>query len=1006
MDATCCSGRVVPSTPFVGREPELSRIHVAVGEGKRLVLVLGDAGVGKTRLVGEALRRSEGVLQLGGACLSLTNMLPLLPIADALGQLGRVDAGRLIRLALDATPQYVRPEIGRLLPEFGDTRGVESTTGEGWRRERLFAALGALLAEVGRQRGVALVVEDLHWADSATLDCLTYLSRGDRGNALTAVVTCRSDESRLDPLVADWLVHTRRGQDLVEIRLLPLSKAEVADQAAGITGGRLPTRLVDELYARAEGNPFFTEQLVVAATIDSPDRAVRLPSRVPTRLADLLVARTRDIGGDARAVLASLAVAARPLTEAQLVDVTGVDAVAVRDALRELAAARLLAADTADDPAHRLSHALLAEAVAAALLPGERVSLHVRVAEALERLGEASVAPEVAAHWRAAGHPLNELRARVAAAEAAERIFAYDQAAAHWQRAIELWKAIPRPRAGLELPSLYVRAIDALDAHGEGVKAGQLADEARLRFADYPNRWYGALVLHRAARFKAIESTNASLPLIKAALRLFEDTPASADHAAALFDYYLDLRMQGRHEEGLAALRRAREVAEAAGANRILVRILSHLAHQRVRVGETDDGFRLFGHGWSVAEASGDTAAILWMATAESDVLLKLGRLADATNVALRGLDMARHGGRQGGFEAVILIFNAAEGLIGMGRTTDAAELVDPETEGPPERDRWILHQMRAELDLLRGDVEAATQRLQQTRTLPVGGNVDFNRELAQRIAEVAVWARRPRDALDQVEQVLERLVDTDVVPFSGWLLALGMRACADLSESARARRDAEGVDAALAAADRLRAWLERMGGTPFDEHPFIATIPADRATWEAERTRLTGDPDPMAWTNAAKLWEGLGRPHRAAYAWWRHAEAQLARGDAPSQAAAALRTAAVAADGAAPLLREISALAARARIALDEAPTASAETKEPVSAPATSYRLTDRELLVLRLLAAGRTNAEIGAALFISPKTASVHVTNILRKLGVTNRVQAATVAERAGLLADVNEV
>src|SRR5262249_52649177 len=172
---------------------------------------------------------------------------------------------------------------------------------------------------------------------------------------------------------------------------------------------------------------------------------------------------------------------------------------------------------------------------------------------------------------------------------------------------------------------------------------------------------------------------------------------------------------------------------------------------------------------------------------------------------------------------------------------------------------------------------------------------------------------------------------------------------------------------------------------------------PCRAATWDAERTRLAGFSDPQAWAIAAKAWQGLGCPHRAGYAWWRRAQAQLDAGRPAAAAGTALRAAAAAADGHAPLLAEIRTLAERARIPLG-APTAT--TAGPPGAARLSHGLTARELAVLRLLAAGRTNAQIGAELYISPKTAGVHVSNILRKLGVSGRVQAAAVAERAGLL------
>jgi DNA-binding CsgD family transcriptional regulator len=188
------------------------------------------------------------------------------------------------------------------------------------------------------------------------------------------------------------------------------------------------------------------------------------------------------------------------------------------------------------------------------------------------------------------------------------------------------------------------------------------------------------------------------------------------------------------------------------------------------------------------------------------------------------------------------------------------------------------------------------------------------------------------------------------------------------------------------------------MGGIPFIDHPYVATIPAERATWDAERSRLAGPSDPAAWHAAAKTWDDLGCPHRAGYAWWRHAEARLLAGQPPAAATVSLRAAVAAAEGHAPLQAAIDALAERAHIPLDTLPV-TVDAPRP-SVEAAPYGLTERELLVLLLLVAGYTNGQIGAKLFINPKTASVHVSNILRKLGVSTRVQAAALAERAGLL------
>jgi DNA-binding CsgD family transcriptional regulator/tetratricopeptide (TPR) repeat protein len=985
---------------FVGRERELSRLRTALGGDTRLALVVGDAGVGKTRFAGEGMRRAAagGMVPVWGGCLPLAEKLPLLPVAEALGELSRLDGGRLLEAALGVVPPYVRAEVERLLPQLGPGGAPAGVRGEGWRRERLFTGVAELLGAVARRRGLGLVIEDVHWADSATLDCLTFLARAG-GGPLTVVVTCRSDEAPLDAQVAGWLAHVRGSEWTEEIRLRPLSREEVADEIADLVGEPPPARFIDEVYARAEGNPFFTEQLVAAAQEESSGGVLRAPAGLPGRLAELLVARAGRCGGDAQVVLRALAVAGRPLSEDLLGGITRLDPDAVRGALRELGSARLLA-ESAPDGVYRLRHALLAEAVAAGLLPGERVALHERTARALQAVGDQALAAEAAGHWAAAGRAAEELPARVAAAAAAERVFGYAEAAAHWQRAIELCQQLPGAdrAADVDLPRMYVRAVDALTVAGAGQQAGVAAEEAYRRFAGHPDPATAAVVRLRAAYYRAIGAPEAGLPLIKEALRLFEQQPPSAEHAEAWLEYggIFLFHAEGRLEESRHALRRALEIAEAAGATTPMPGILAWLALHAFLRGQIAEGFAILGRGRALTGVTGGEGA-MWLDGNESDALLKTGKFQAAAEMARSGLQAARQAGRHTSFQASILSANAAEALLALGRTAEAAALIDPLTAGPPDRDHWVVHETRAEIDLLRGDIEAAAKRQQQIHALiPRSGSIVIAREAAQRAAELALWAGRPGDALQEVQRVLALYQSPDLTIMCGRLLSAGMRACADLAGQARARQDREAARTALAAADELAGWVEQMGGAPFTDHPFVATIPAERAIWEAERTRLAGASDPAAWHAAGKAWDGLGCPDRAGYAWWRQGQAQLEAGQPATAAATTLRAAAAAAAGHAPLLAQIRLLAERARIPLQ--PSLSS-----VPAPAVQaapFELTGRELAVLRLLAAGRTNAQIGAELYISPKTASVHVTSIFRKLGVSGRVQAAALAERAGLL------
>jgi hypothetical protein len=256
---------------------------------------------------------------------------------------------------------------------------------------------------------------------------------------------------------------------------------------------------------------------------------LRPPAGLPDRLAELLAARAGGCDADARAVLSALAVAGRPLTEDMLASIAGLDPDTVRAGLRELAAARLLAA-SATDEGFRPRHALLAEAVAAGLLPGERVVLHERTARALAAAGDEMLAGDVTRHWAAAGRSVEELLARVAAAGAAERVFGYAEAAVHLQRAIELCQAAPAAAdaaraGGVSVPRLYVWAIDALEWSGDSEGAREFAGEAYHQFADHPDPATAAVIHHRVAHFQSIDAPATGLPLIEEALRLFGQAP-------------------------------------------------------------------------------------------------------------------------------------------------------------------------------------------------------------------------------------------------------------------------------------------------------------------------------------------------------------------------------------------------------------------------------------------------------------------------------------------------
>jgi tetratricopeptide (TPR) repeat protein len=395
----------------------------------------------------------------------------------------------------------------------------------------------------------------------------------------------------------------------------------------------------------------------------------------------------------------------------------------------------------------------------------------------------------------------------VLAAEAAEQVFGYLEAARHWQRAIDLFGQVPEPkrRAGMDLPQLYIRCLDALRAAGEYERFDALAAEAYRRFAEDSDPMVAASVHLRFAGSRWQGSLADVREPLEQALRLFEQLPPSADHAKGWLAYSEILfAREGHGDARRAALTRGLDVAEAAGATGIAAGIQGRLAHDALLRGQVAEGLAIVRRASELAEASGDAEAFLNVACDESDTLLKIGRFNQAAEAGLRGLEVARKYGRHTSVHAYVVASNAAEAMVARGRTAQAAQLVDPLTDEPVAVNNYPAHLVRAEIDLLRGNGEAAASRLRQIKSIVGRTNSDNACEIAQRAADVAIWAGRPADALAEVRDVLAAYEGTDWAVQWGWLLVVGMRACAELA--GRARRDDPVTRDALAAAGELVA--------------------------------------------------------------------------------------------------------------------------------------------------------------------------------------------------------
>ncbi len=1009
MSAAEAAVAPVSSPVFVGRDQELGRLQsglrAAAAGQPGMLLIAGEAGIGKTLLIerfaGQA-SQAGAVVAAGGAAPLAGGALPYAPLLQVLHAV----ADDHDRAALGEE----RSELTRVLTELAaGSQAGEREYGPEIGRGRLFELLSGLLDRLGRHAPLVLVLEDLHWADSATLDFLAYLLRNRRRARMLLVGSYRVDDP--GEWLPGWLAEARRSRLVGWLELSRFTREELTAQLAGLRGGPVDSRVVAEVFERSDGNPFFAGELYAAGKAGDP--------RLPLLLREVLLARVRQLSPAGQRLLSVAAVGGRWVGHGLLAAAAGGPEDELTGPLREAVGRGLLRvapADRAGREVYVFRHALLQEAVYGELLPGERAGLHEQYARALAagsgdepgRPGEGQAsapgfAADLAEHWYRAGRPAEALDWSVRAADSAERVYAHAEAARCCERILELWDRVAdaADRTGMDRAGLHTRAARAWEFAGEETRSMPHIDEA-LRQVDPAADPVRAGLLHELRGWYDMGTAHVDVVLAehREAVRLVPAEPPSAERAQVLWAYGRALLIRaGRHAESAAACEEALTAARRAGSQPHIIRAMASVGYLQAVGGRVDAGIAMLQEACASAERfAGDAWGLAMAHTLLSDALLKANRLAQAAEVAMRGGAILRSLGLRDYRPASVLLGNAIEALFGLGRWDEAVAVGGPLTSQPVSPSSTFAQANLAELEGARGPAEAALARLDRLSELHLRFSPEWDLELRQRRAELVLWQGSPRAALNEVMQALDAITGSDQERFAGWLLCLGRRALADLAEQARARQD----PAATADVHRHAGLLtERVTGMAHDPFtvggPLRPTAPAEQALWAAEHSRLDGAPDPAAWQAATAAWQQLGRPYRAAYTQWRQAEALLAGGARAGRAADPLRAAHATAVrlGAGPLRAEIEALARRARISLTPP-----EADVPVPAPAHPYGLTDREAAVLKLLAAGHTNRQIGQRLFISPKTASVHVTNILRKLAVRDRVQAATTAVRLGLV------
>jgi DNA-binding NarL/FixJ family response regulator len=960
------------SPVLVGRDAELAALMAAFDSAAAaepgVVLVGGEAGVGKTRLVEEAADRVRlaGARVLIGGCVELGGEgLPFMPLADALRALMRDTPPE----ELDAFVGPARFELARLVPELDPHAALTATPAGESRTARLLELALGVIQRLAADRPLMFVVEDLHWADRSTLDLVTLLVRALRGVRVLVVVSFRSDEIHrghpLRPLVTGW----ERVRSVQRIELQRFTEEEVAGQLEAILGAPASRQLVDLVYDRSEGNAFLVEEILGAVQTGAD------PDELPMSLRDVLLARAERLTPPTQSLLRVAAAGGRSVPDRLLAAVAGLDEPRLDEALREAIEHRLLVVDEAGH-GYVFRHTLTRDAIYGDTLPRERVRIHSAYAGALSADpglagadGDATVATALALHWSAA-HDLP--RALPACLDAARLAAPYAPAEAlrQLERTLELWPQVPDAveRCGVDVVEVLRRAGTAAYAAGALDRALALFDEALGELgADADAERRAVLLEAQAAAMIDVGRPNEATVALEQAASLLGEEPPTVARALVLVALASRHLATGELEACGLEAERAVAAARAAGAREQEANALIMLGCSRAYLADGEEGARLLRAGIELADAGGSHTTALRGHLNLSDVLDMLGDHEQAAETAVRGLALAARAGLTRNVFGIYLTFNLAESLFRLGRWAEAVRhLTDVIDSGIASQLAGALLQLRGTIAALQGrfeDAEADIREARQSRA-----DDQFTLQVVFARTELA----RARGDIDTArESVVDELADSGwETPRYRWpLVWLGLRLEAEAAEPAPER------------VILLRAQLGTLDApTP--------TMRAYRALAVAEATRATREP--ADWGAALSVCRTAGDPYLIAYALFRRADDACAAGDREEATASLLEAAQLAQEvGAAPLLEDVRALARRARVKLDNADEPGID----------RFGLTERELEVLELLAEGRSNPQIAAELFISPKTASVHVSNILGKLRVAGRGEAAAIAHRHGL-------
>lgn len=947
---------------LIGRDDELSRLLELVESARRgfggAVLISGEAGIGKTRLVQEVCGRAEssGCLVLTGLCTEEGRHMQYEAVADALrGQFRRLDGKEIQQIGARF------PELGRIEPELG---GARSSPGTSVDQNRLSEALLRCLLEMAERRPLLLAIEDIHWADAGSLFALRYLAQRLRNVPVLLLITYRSDELGLDGSASGFvaeMVNRRLVQESIELR--PLTWAQVRKMVRAIKGSTAPVRtsLIDQLYSRAEGNPLFTEAILHSLS-EEPAGGGEGDGGLPAPLAVLLRRRIQKLSGDARQVLVLSSVIGRRFQFQVLARVTGRGDQSLLDALRESVDNHLLA-DRGDT--YEFRHRLIQEAAAGFLLSPERRHWHGVVGETLETMaGEGAKVPvsTLAHHYDRAGatERVRDLAER--AGDEARSSGAPREAGYWYSRALEaandlgestplalLEKAADSWREAGHYRSAAEAQAQIAEAHqdrGDRVAEGEaLAQQARLMW-------------HDGDRSTAVRLQESALSVLE---RSGEKVALTRAYAG-LANLYLTA-FRGAEAYDLA--HRAHDMAREVGAADVEVHALRMMGSVLAAGPKPESGKALLQEAVERAAKEGDPFEASVGFGNLVNACIKDADWTAGDRAARDGIRFCREKGmktREGWIASRLAEIYRLTGRWDESEklAEEAERLLDQESG----QDWIIVHVVRCGLLEARGRWQEAHELL--TAALPVAERAGEFQSLGMvlyLLAQAADALGDRDEAVRRTEQALELWRSTTDTSLGLPLLTFACRLFVgvDRIEAARACRE----DLAIVH-DRVRT-------------PIVAAhLAAASATLaEAEGSGEAAD----LWSEAESVWSRLGRPYDAAVASFGHGRTLLQRGDRETARAklqeAQERFAALGAFE----TEEVDGLLRRSRLVA------------PPSRRA-GRNLSQREKEVVALVARGLTNRRIAEELYLSEKTVEKHVGRVLDKLQLESRTQVAAYA------------